>query len=157
RQELAIVKQLSGGLSNLEYLAAVGLASPRLCTAHCVWVDDREQALLAERSIKVLHCPGSNLKLGSRIAPVATLRARGTTVSLGAEGAACNNRLDMFEEMRLAATLQAMYVHPGARPPRRCSGWRRGPARKHSGSTGRSGRSRSANGPTSSWSMLTAL
>jgi cytosine/adenosine deaminase-related metal-dependent hydrolase len=44
------------------------------------------------------------------------MRARGITVSLGADGAACNNRLDMFEEMRLAATLQAMHVHPGALP-----------------------------------------
>src|SRR5262249_23822623 len=112
REELAMVKQLSGGLSNLEYLAAVGLASPHLCTAHCVWIADREQALLAERGVKVLHCPGSNLKLGSGIAPVAKMHARGITVSLGADGAACNNRLDMFEEMRLAATLQAMHVHP---------------------------------------------
>jgi 5-methylthioadenosine/S-adenosylhomocysteine deaminase len=116
REELAIVKQLSGGFTNVEYLADVGLASPRLCAAHCVWVDEGEQALLAERNIKVLHCPGSNLKLGSGIAPVTALRARGITVSLGSDGAACNNRLDMFEEMRLAATLQAMLVHPGALP-----------------------------------------
>ena len=61
-------------LSNLEYLADTGLATPRLCTAHCVWVTEREQALLAERDVKVLHCPGSNLKLGSGIAPVAEMR-----------------------------------------------------------------------------------
>jgi 5-methylthioadenosine/S-adenosylhomocysteine deaminase len=116
REELAIVRRLSGGQSNVEYLAAVGLATPHLCAAHCVWVDEPEQALIAERGVKVLHCPGSNLKLGSGIAPVAKMRARGITVSLGADGAACNNRLDMFEEMRLAATLQAMHVHPGALP-----------------------------------------
>src|SRR4051794_24918671 len=116
QDELAIVKQLSGGLTNLEYLDAVGLASPRLCAAHCVWVDEREQALLAERDVKVLHCPGSNLKLGSGIAPVAKMRAGGITVSLGADGGACNNRLDMFDEMRLAAILQAVQVHPGALP-----------------------------------------
>ena len=63
-----------------------------------------EQALLAERDVKVLHCPGSNLKLGSGIAPVAQMRSRGISVSLGADGAACNNRLDMFDEIRLAAT-----------------------------------------------------
>ena len=63
------------------------------------------QALLAERDVKVMHCPSSNLKLGSGIAPVTELRRRGITVSLGADGAACNNRLDMFEEMRLAALL----------------------------------------------------
>ena len=114
RDEIAIVRQLSGGLSNIEYLAAVRLASPRLCAAHCVWVDDREQALLAEHDVKVMHCPSSNLKLGSGLAPVVEMRARGITVSLGADGAACNNRLDMFEEMRLAALLQATRRGPGS-------------------------------------------
>ena len=118
RDEIAIVKQMSGGLSNLEYLDRVRLASPHLCAAHCVWVDDREQQLLADRDVKVLHCSGSNLKLGSGIAPVAEMRARGITVSLGADGAACNNRLDMFEEMRLAAVLQAMRSQPGVLPAR---------------------------------------
>jgi 5-methylthioadenosine/S-adenosylhomocysteine deaminase len=114
RDELAIVRAQSGGLGNIEYLAELRLTSPRLCAAHCVWADDREQALLAEHDVKVLHCPSANLKLGSGVAPVAELRARGVTVSLGADGAACNNRLDMFEEMRLAALLQAMRRGPGA-------------------------------------------
>ena len=118
RDEVAIVKQMSGGLNNLEYLASLELASPHLCAAHCVWVDDREQQLLADRDVKVLHCPGSNLKLGSGIAPVPEMRARGITVSLGADGAACNNRLDMFEEMRLAAVVQAMRKQPGVLPAR---------------------------------------
>src|SRR4029453_6350024 len=89
----------------------------RLCAAHCVWVTDAEQALMAERSVRVLHCPGSNLKLGSGVAPVPEMRARGISVSLGADGAACNNTLDMFHEMRLAATVQAMRGGAGARPP----------------------------------------
>ena len=114
RDEVDVVRRLSGGLSNLEYLAATGLASERLCAAHCVWVSDAEQALLAERDVKVMHCPGSNLKLGSGIAPVVEMRGRGICVSLGADGAACNNRLDMFDEMRLAATLQATRHAPGA-------------------------------------------
>jgi 5-methylthioadenosine/S-adenosylhomocysteine deaminase len=114
REEIEIVRRLSGGMRNIEYLAQVGLATPRLCAAHCVWVDDDEQALLAERGVKVLHCPGSNLKLGSGIAPVVDMRARGISVSLGADGAACNNRLDMFDEMRLAATLQGVRCRPGA-------------------------------------------
>jgi 5-methylthioadenosine/S-adenosylhomocysteine deaminase len=118
RDEVEVVRRLSGGLSNLEYLAATGLASPRPCAAHCVWVDEREQAQMAERGVKVLHCPGSNLKLGSGIAPVVELRKRGVSVSLGADGAACNNRLDMFDEMRLAATLQAVRLGPGALPAR---------------------------------------
>jgi 5-methylthioadenosine/S-adenosylhomocysteine deaminase len=115
--EVAVVRKQSG-LNNMEYLAATGLATPRLCAAHCVWVDEREQDLMAERGVKVLHCPGSNLKLGSGIAPVKAMRARGISVSLGADGAACNNRLDMFDEMRLAATLQAVSHGPGALPAR---------------------------------------
>ena len=114
RDEVEIVRKISGGFSNLEYLAHTGLATSRLCTAHCVWATESEQALLAERDVKVLHCPGSNLKLGSGIAPIPEMRARGICVSLGADGAACNNRLDMFDEMRLAATLQAMRLAPGA-------------------------------------------
>jgi 5-methylthioadenosine/S-adenosylhomocysteine deaminase len=118
RDEIEVVRRLSGGLSNLEYLADTGLASHRLCAAHCVWVTDDEQRLLAERDVKVMHCPGSNLKLGSGIAPVVEMRRRGISVSLGADGAACNNHLDMFDEMRLAATLQAMRRGPGALPAR---------------------------------------
>jgi 5-methylthioadenosine/S-adenosylhomocysteine deaminase len=117
RDEVALVRSRTG-LANVDYLAQTGLATERLCTAHCVWVDDREQALMAERGVKVLHCPGSNLKLGSGVAPVVDMRARGISVSLGADGAACNNRLDMFDEMRLAATLQAMTRGPGSLPAR---------------------------------------
>jgi 5-methylthioadenosine/S-adenosylhomocysteine deaminase len=113
RAEIELVHRLSG-MTNLEYFADIGLATPHLCAAHCVWVDEREQALLAEHDVKVMHCPSSNLKLGSGLAPVAELRARGVSVSLGADGAACNNRLDMFEEMRLAAALQAVRRQPGA-------------------------------------------
>ena len=113
RDEIEIVRRRTGR-TNVEYLADVGLASPRLCAAHCVWVDAREQELLAAADAKVMHCPGSNLKLGSGIAPVPELLARGICVSLGADGAACNNHLDMFGEMRLAATLQATRRHPGA-------------------------------------------
>ena len=115
--EIAIVRAQTG-LDNLEYLASVGLATERLCAAHCVWTTEAEHALLAERRVKVLHCPGSNLKLGSGIAPVVDMRAQGISVSIGADGAACNNNLDMFQEMRLAATLQAIRSGPGSLPAR---------------------------------------
>ena len=110
--EVDLVRSVTGQ-GNIEYLDTVGLMSTRLNVAHCVWVDDRDQWLLAERGVKVTHCPGSNLKLGSGIAPVPEMRERGITVSLGADGAACNNHLDMFCEMRLAATLQAIRHRPG--------------------------------------------
>lgn len=117
REEIAIVRAQSG-LNNVEYLAATGLVSPRLCAAHCVWVDEAEQAIIAERGVKVLHCPSSNLKLGSGLAPVSELLARDACVSIGSDGAACNNRLDMFEEMRLTAVLQAVRLGPGRLPAR---------------------------------------
>ena len=117
REEIDLVRAQTG-LDNIAYLASLGLANDRLCAAHCVWATDAEQHLLAERGVKVLHCPGSNLKLGSGIAPVVEMRRRGIHVSLGADGAACNNTLDMFHEMRLAATLQAMRLGPGALPAR---------------------------------------
>jgi 5-methylthioadenosine/S-adenosylhomocysteine deaminase len=78
-----------------------------------VWVDDHELGVMADHEVTVLHCPGSNLKLGSGIARTVEMRERGVRVTLGADGAACNNRLDMFDEMRLAATLQAMRCGPG--------------------------------------------
>ncbi len=113
RDEVALIRERTGR-SNIDYLAHTGLASPRLCLAHCVWVDDHEQSVMAEHDVKVLHCPGSNLKLGSGLAPVVEMRAKGISVSLGADGAACNNHLDMFEEMRLAAVLQSVRQGPGA-------------------------------------------
>jgi 5-methylthioadenosine/S-adenosylhomocysteine deaminase len=113
RDEIALVRTRTGS-SNVAYFDQVGLASRRLCLAHCVWVDEAEQELLARHDVKVLHCPGSNLKLGSGIAPVTEMRARGISVSLGADGAACNNQLDMFAEMRLAAGLQAVRSGPRA-------------------------------------------
>ena len=112
RDEIALIKARTG-LKNIDYLADTGLTTERLCLAHCVWVDDDEQSVIAERGVKVLHCPGSNLKLGSGLAPVVEMRARGISVSLGADGAACNNHLDMFDEMRLAAVLQAVRHQPG--------------------------------------------
>jgi 5-methylthioadenosine/S-adenosylhomocysteine deaminase len=115
--EIEWVRRVTGR-SNVDYFDDVGLASPRLSLAHCVWVDEREQDVLAARDVKVTHCPGSNLKLGSGIAPVPEMLGRGISVSLGSDGAACNNHLDMFGEMRLAATLQAMRKEPGALPAR---------------------------------------
>lgn len=113
REEVALVRAETGR-DNLQYLADRGLSGPHLCVAHGVWLTEAEQGLAAERDVKILHCPGSNLKLGSGIAPVPELRARGVSVSLGADGAACNNALDMFQEMRLAALLQASRLCPGA-------------------------------------------
>jgi cytosine/adenosine deaminase-related metal-dependent hydrolase len=113
QDEIALVRSETG-MANIDYFDAVGLASPWLNLAHCVWVEPHEQEILAARDVKVTHCPGSNLKLGSGIAEVPGMLERGICVSLGSDGAACNNHLDMFGEMRLAATLQAMQRGPGS-------------------------------------------
>jgi 5-methylthioadenosine/S-adenosylhomocysteine deaminase len=113
REEVEIVRRESG-LSNVEYLHQVGLLSPRLSAAHCVWVNPQEQDLLAAQQVKVTHCPSSNLKLGSGLAPVPEMLGRGICVSLGSDGAACNNHMDMFAEMRLAALIQSARSGPGS-------------------------------------------
>jgi 5-methylthioadenosine/S-adenosylhomocysteine deaminase len=115
RDEVAEVRRRTG-LGNLAYLDSLGVLGPRLCAAHVVWPDDAEMDRLAATGTRVLHCPGSNLKLGSGIAPVVEMLERGIEVSLGADGAACNNRLDGFEEMRLAGLLQSVRRTPGALP-----------------------------------------
>jgi 5-methylthioadenosine/S-adenosylhomocysteine deaminase len=87
------------------YLADVGVVTDRAVLAHGVHLDDRELRTVAERGAAIAHCPSSNLKLGSGIADVVRLREAGITVGVGADGAACNNRLDGFVEARLAALL----------------------------------------------------
>jgi len=94
----------------------LGAADKNLCLAHCVWSTEEERQLLKERRIKVLHCPSSNLKLGSGIAPIPDYLDRGITVSLGSDGPPCNNNLDMFNEMRLAALIQKPEHGPRAMP-----------------------------------------
>ncbi len=115
RDEIALVERLSGQ-RNIAYLNAVGLANPRTVLAHCVWVDDAELDILQTTGTHVAHCPSSNLKLASGIAPVTEMLRRGISVSLGADGAPCNNRLDMFTEMRTAALLQKVQHGPRALP-----------------------------------------
>ena len=115
RNEISLVEQLTGK-RNIEYLAASGLAAPHVVLAHCVHVDDAEIGILRESGAHVSHCPSSNLKLGSGIARVPEMLERGVSVSLGADGAPCNNRLDMFTEMRLAALLQKARHSPRAMP-----------------------------------------
>ncbi len=93
------------GLRPLARLANLGLLGPNLALAHCVYLEDAEIELLAEHGSSIAHCPTSNLKLASGIAPIARYAKHGVNIGLGTDGAASNNRLDMFAEMRLAALL----------------------------------------------------
>jgi len=96
----------STGKRNITAFAKLGIIGPNVCLAHCVWLDKYEKDILEDNHIKVLHCPSANLKLGSGIAPIPEYLKRGISVSLGADGAPCNNNLSMFNEMRLAALIQ---------------------------------------------------
>lgn len=102
------------GMRNVVYLDQLGLANERLILAHCVWLDEEEKRIIKERGVKVSHCPGSNLKLASGIAEVPSLLNSHAHVSLGADGAPCNNNLDMFNEMRLAALIHKPIHGPTA-------------------------------------------
>jgi 5-methylthioadenosine/S-adenosylhomocysteine deaminase len=118
RTECDVVRQLTGR-NNVEWFHEVGLTGPHVTLAHCVWLNDVERRLLRDTGTVVCHCPGSNLKLASGIAPVPELLDEGVTVCLGADGAACNNNLDMFVEMRLAALLHKPRVGPRGMPAER--------------------------------------
>ncbi|HOY86998.1 MAG: TRZ/ATZ family hydrolase [Methylotenera sp.] len=93
------------GVRPMQRLADLGLLGPNLIATHCVHLQKHEIDLLAEHGCYVAHCPTSNLKLASGIAPITQLLAQGVTVGLGTDGAASNNRLDIFAEMRLSALL----------------------------------------------------
>lgn len=115
RTECKVVEDRTG-LSNVEYLHQQRLTGENLVVAHAVWLSEREIKAMAETSTRVAHCPSSNLKLASGICDTVKLRGAGVTVGIGADGAACNNSLDGFQETRLAALLPRLAHGPRAMP-----------------------------------------
>jgi len=105
-------------MSPVKALDSLGVLTGRTVAAHCVWVDEADMAILKARGVGVAHCPSSNMKLGSGVAPVARMLELGLTVGLGPDGpAGSNNDLNMFEEMDLAAKLQkVMTLDPETLP-----------------------------------------
>ena len=93
------------GKRPLQRLEELGLLNPRMLAVHMTQLNDEEIELVAEKGVNVVHCPESNLKLSSGFCPVAKLLDAGVNVSLGTDGAASNNDLDMFGEMRSAALI----------------------------------------------------
>jgi 5-methylthioadenosine/S-adenosylhomocysteine deaminase len=93
------------GRSQIAHLDQLGALGPETLLAHCVWLSEADQAVLARRGGHVAHCPQSNLKLGSGIAPIPQYRAQGINVALGTDGAKANNRLDQFDTMKFASLL----------------------------------------------------
>lgn len=113
KEEIKLVEQVFGE-KNLTLFEKLGIAGPNVCLAHCIWLSEPEKKILQENKIKVLHCPSANLKLGSGIAPIPEYLDMGISVSLGADGAPCNNNMDIFTEMRLAALIQKPIFGPTA-------------------------------------------
>jgi 5-methylthioadenosine/S-adenosylhomocysteine deaminase len=94
------------GMTSIELLESIGFFDGPTIAAHVVWPTEAEIPILAERRVGVIHNPTSNMKIASGIAPVTAMLKAGVRVGLGTDGAASNNDLDMWEEMRLASFLQ---------------------------------------------------
>ncbi len=98
-------RQLHDGLSPIAYAERLGVLHARVVGAHCVHATEDDMTILAGHGVGVAHCPTSNLKLASGVAPIVPMRARGIRVGIGTDGCASNNDQDLFEETRLAALL----------------------------------------------------
>jgi cytosine/adenosine deaminase-related metal-dependent hydrolase len=118
RDEIARVEDETG-MKNVHWLDEVGLTGEDVVLAHCVWTTESEREVLAETGTHVCHCPSSNMKLGSGVAPVVDYLDRGINVCLGNDGPPCNNTLDPFTEMRQASLLQSVeHLDPTTTPAR---------------------------------------
>lgn len=116
RGEIELVQQ-DRGMRNIQYLHKLGLTGKKLILAHCIWLDDEEMRILADTGTHIVHCPSSNMKLASGIAKIPELLEMGANVSIGADGAPCNNNLDIFKEMSAAALIQkARLLSPTVMP-----------------------------------------
>ncbi len=93
------------GMTPTRYMEEMGVFENPCTAAHCVWLTEEDMDILARNHVTVVHCPVSNLKLGSGVAPIPDLLKRGVNVALGTDGCASNNNLNLFEEIKLAAIL----------------------------------------------------
>lgn len=105
KSELDAVRKRTGK-DNIESFEELNILNDKSCIAHCIWLNENEIQLMKKRNARVLHCPSSNLKLASGIANIPRYLKENISVSLGADGAPCNNYLDIFVEMRLASLIQ---------------------------------------------------
>ncbi len=92
----------------------LGILGEKTAIAHCVWLNEDEIKLLADTGTSVAHCPTSNAKLASGIAPILEMKQAGITIGLGTDGNISNNNLDMFEEMKFASLLQKVHRYDAA-------------------------------------------
>jgi 5-methylthioadenosine/S-adenosylhomocysteine deaminase len=113
QEELAVVRA-EIGRGDLEYFAEIGLTGPWLILAHGVWLEDAGLDEIARTGTHITHCPASNLKLASGLAPVRAMLDRGINVALGSDGAACSNTLDGWAQLWLAALVASARDGAGA-------------------------------------------
>ncbi len=105
------------GLSVPAYLESIGMLEARVIAAHCVWIDQADIEILAASTVGVAHCPCSNTKHASGIAPVESMRAAGLPVGIATDGPSSHARLDLFEEMRTAIRLARVSTLDAMRLP----------------------------------------
>jgi 5-methylthioadenosine/S-adenosylhomocysteine deaminase len=105
------------GATPIRYLDKLGVLGERMIGVHCVWLDEEEIRLMGERGAGLAYCPSSNMVLGDGITRITELQAAGVTIGLGTDGGCTNNRLSVFEEMRMAALLQKVRHLDGTRLP----------------------------------------
>jgi cytosine/adenosine deaminase-related metal-dependent hydrolase len=103
------------GVTQVQHLQRLGLLTPRLSCAHTIWLDEDDIGRLADAQAVVVHNPGSNLKLGTGLAPIPTMLARGVTVALGTDGVSTNDSPDLHRAMHLAAVLHRPHEPQRAR------------------------------------------
>lgn len=103
--EIRAVKQKTG-MENIEYFDSIGVLSDRTILAHCIHLNEKEKELLANKKVRVAHCPATNMKLASGFADIPDLKQRGIVVSIGSDGPPCNNNLNIIDEIRLAGLIQ---------------------------------------------------
>lgn len=111
------------GMTPVRYLDSLGVLGPDVILAHCVYVDEQEWEILAERGVTVSHCPCSNMKLGSGRFPYELAIKSGVRITLGTDGASSNNNLDLREEMKIAALLAKVEGDPTLLPAEEVFKW----------------------------------
>lgn len=109
-EEVAFIRKTTG-YGNIAYLDHLGALNRHSVIAHMVNLDENEKQLTGDHQLSIVHCPTTNLKLGSGVAPVTEYLEQGLRVGLGSDGAPCNNSLSMFNELKLAPLLQKGISH----------------------------------------------
>lgn len=113
KDEIEVIRSMSG-FGNISYLDSIGALNDKTVIAHTVHPDESEISLIKDLGASIVHCPSANLKLGSGIAPVFKYLQKGIRVGIGADGAPCNNSLNIFSEMKMASLLQKGINHDAA-------------------------------------------